>query len=227
MAQIAVEREKPVPECGFGYEVPRVALWQPHKSQFKEPEKSRYNRLVDRKGIQNGVGMTGTSEELYKRALSEMKKEKWVAAIALLESASVQTNWRIFWNLGWCYFKLNEFDDAKKQMIRAARLAPENATCKWGLGTVYLQTRHFKKAEIVLTESLTIKESHLTRIALAMAYLSQGKVSQAENVHLEGIRRKPKSGERYESYAAFLSDVGRETEAQRINRKAKRLRSIN
>ena len=96
-----------------------------------------------------------------------------------------------------------------------------------GLGTVYLKTKQFKKAEIVLTESLRIKESHLTRIALAMAYLSQGKVEQAENVHLEGIRLKPNNSERYESYAALLSDIGRETEAQTLNNKVEKLRRIS
>ena len=60
-------------------------------------------------------------------------------------------------------------------MIQAGRLAPENPTCMWGLGTVYLETKQYKKAEAVLTESLRIKESRLTRIALALAYLSRGK----------------------------------------------------
>jgi len=173
--------------------------------------------------------MTESAYQLYKRASSEMKKEQWLVAIKLLqrELAVVQKNWWLSWNLGWCYFKLNKFDDARKHMIRASRLAPENPTCKWGLGNVYLKRKHFKKAEVVLTESLRIKESHLTRIALALAYLSQGKVVEAENVHLEGIRLKPKNSERYESYAAFLSDVGRDAEAQTMNNRAKKLQRVN
>jgi Flp pilus assembly protein TadD len=169
--------------------------------------------------------MTQSTEQLYKQALSEMKKERWLAAIKLLnhELAVVQKNWRFSWNLGWCYFKLDRFNDARRHMILAAQLAPENPTCKWGLGTVYLRKKQFQKAEVVLTQSLRIKESYLTRIALALAYLSQGKVREAENVHLEGISLKPKSRERYESYAAFLSDVGREAEAQTMNSKAKKL----
>jgi len=108
--------------------------------------------------------MTESAEQVYKRALSEMKKEQWLAAIKLLERevAVVQKNWRFSWNLGWCYFKLAKFDSARKHMIRAALLAPDNPTCKWGLGNVYLKKKHFKKAEVVLTESLGIKESHLT-----------------------------------------------------------------
>jgi Tfp pilus assembly protein PilF len=95
------------------------------------------------------------------------------------------------------------------------------------LGTVYIQRKQLKKAAATLAESLRIKESHLTRIALALAYLSQGKVKEAENVHLEGIRIRPQKNERYESYAAFLSDVGRDAEAERVIRKAKKLGSVN
>jgi len=173
--------------------------------------------------------MTESAEQVYKRALSEMKKEQWLAAIKLLkrDMAVVQTNWRFSWNLGWCYFKLEKFDSARRHMIRAAQIAPENPTCKWGLGNIYLKKRRFKKAEIILTESLGIKESHLTRIALALAFLSQGKVAEAENVHLEGIKLKPKNSERYDSYAAFLSDIGREAEAQTMNNKARKLQRVN
>jgi Flp pilus assembly protein TadD len=172
---------------------------------------------------------TNGAEQLYKRALSEMKGDHWLKAIRLLkhELPVVQKDWRLSWNLGWCYFKVNRLDDARKHMIRAVRLAPETPICLWGLGTVYLHRKHYKKAEAVLAESLRVKESHLTRIALALAYLSQGKVSEAENVHLEGIRLKPKQSGRYESYAAFLSDVGREMEAHRMSQKAGKLRRVN
>jgi Flp pilus assembly protein TadD len=173
--------------------------------------------------------MTESADKLYKRALSEMKKEKWLAAIKLLQDklAVVQRNWRLSWSLGWCYFKLDKFDDARKHILLASRLAPENPTCKWGLGNVYLKRKDFKKAEVVLAEALRIKESHLTRIALALAYLSQGKVAEAENVHVEGIRLKPKNSERYESYGAFLSDVGRDAEAQEMNEKARKLQRVH
>jgi Tfp pilus assembly protein PilF len=169
------------------------------------------------------------NDELYKRASYLMWKERWPEAIKLLkpECTPAKRDWRSSWNLGWCYFKVGKLDSARKQLIRATRLSPENPACKWALGIVYLDLKQFRKAEAILAESLRLKESHNTRIALALAYLSQGKAANAENVHLEGIRLRPKKSEEYESYAAFLSDAGREAEAQKMKRKALRLRSVN
>jgi len=96
--------------------------------------------------------MTESVDQLYKRALSEMKKEHWLAAIKLLqrEQVVIQKNWRFSWNLGWCYFKLDKFDDARKYMIRASRLAPENPSCKWGLGNVYLKKSILRRRKLSL-----------------------------------------------------------------------------
>jgi Flp pilus assembly protein TadD len=173
--------------------------------------------------------MTENAEQLYKRAKSEMKKEQWLAAIKLLKlgSAVAEENWRFPSNLGLCYFKLDKFDMARKQMLRANRLVPENPVCKRGLGMVYIMRKDFKRAEVALKESLAIEDSLLARAGLALAYLSQGKVAEAERVHLEGIKLKPKSGQRYVCYAASLSDVGRKTEAQRMEEKARKLQSVN
>jgi tetratricopeptide (TPR) repeat protein len=173
--------------------------------------------------------MSESTDQIYERALTEMRKEQWPAAIKLLKSnlAAARKNWRFSWNIGWCYFNLGKFVDAQKYMMRANRLAPENPICKWGLGSVYLKRKHFEKAEAILTESLAIKDSYPTRISLALACLSQGKAAEAEKIHLDGIRLKPRSSERYESYGAFLSDVGREEEARTINKKASELRRVN
>jgi Flp pilus assembly protein TadD len=173
--------------------------------------------------------MTENAEQLYKRAKSEMKKEQWLAAIKLLKlgSAVAEENWRFPLNIGWCYFKLGKFDVARKNMLRANRLAPENPVCMCGLGMVYIMRKHFKKAEVALKESLAIEDSLLARAGLALAYLSQGRVEEAERIHLEGIRLKPRSNPRYAGYAAFLSDVGRKREAQIMEEKSKKLRRIN
>jgi Flp pilus assembly protein TadD len=158
-----------------------------------------------------------------------MKDERWLDAIELLKSSQdlVEQNWQLSWNLGWCYFRLARLDKAQKHLTQATELAPGSATCKWALGMVYLEKKWYKKAEAVLLESLRMKETHSARIGLALAYLAQGKVAEAENTHLEGIRQKPRRSEKYESYAAFLSDVGREEEAEKMNRKAEEQRRIH
>lgn len=167
--------------------------------------------------------------EIEKLATSLMKEHLWLNAIEILSKRSTRAgkHWRLSWNLGWCYFKLHRFDAARRHMMRANQLAPDNDICKWGLGSVYLKKRQFKKAETILSEALRIKESDRSRTALALAYLAQGKITNAEKMHLENIRLKPKASERYESYAAFLSDVGREAESERMIQKAKALRRVH
>ncbi len=166
--------------------------------------------------------------QLREQITSLMRAERWPAAIKLFktEMSVVKTDWRLSWDFGWCYFKLERFEEARKHLIRATKLAPENAISKWALGSIYLKLGKFKKAEKYLTESLRIRDSFMTRISLALTCLEQGRTEEAENIHLEGIKLKPKEGRRYESYACFLEDVGREREAQNMYEKAKQLQRI-
>lgn len=166
--------------------------------------------------------------EFPDNARSLMRQERSLDAIRIFKSelSFTVSDWRLLWDFGWCYFKLDQFKEARKHLIRAKRLSSDTAICAWALGSVYNKLGQYRKAEKNLVEALRIKDSHATRIALALAYLAQGKVEEAENIHLEGIKRKPKESRRYESYACFLSDVGREPEAQSMYQKAKELRAI-
>lgn len=167
--------------------------------------------------------------EIGKQAAALMRERRHLEAIKLLNQKSSETEkyMKLSWNLGWCYFQLRRFDDARKHLVRANELAPGNATCMWALGLVYLKQKKFAKAEPLLVDSLRKKDLDLVRGALALAYLAQRKVAQAEATHLEGITLKPTRSKRYELYAAFLSDVGRHAEADRMNQKAKQLASVN
>lgn len=171
------------------------------------------------------------TDRLLKLAQSLMGEHRWREAVKLLKKdpALLEKGWKLLWNLGWSYFKLERLDDAGKYLKRAANLAPENHACKVALGLVYLEKKQYKKAESLLLEALQIKESYVARISLAFAYLEQGKVSEAEKTHLDGIRLRPKQSKRYEAYGHFLSDVGSEAEAEaeRMNQKAQELKRIN
>jgi tetratricopeptide (TPR) repeat protein len=174
---------------------------------------------------------TNRALALLKAVRASMRKERWREATELLKKSSVlvEKHWELLWNLGWCHFKLERFDEAEKYPKKAAEVAPQNRnhTCVFGLGVVYLRKKQYKKAVRALSEVLQIKESYPARLSLALAYLEQGKIQEAENTHLESIRLKPKSCERYEAYADFLSDVGRGTEADKMNRKAQELKRVN
>jgi Tfp pilus assembly protein PilF len=136
--------------------------------------------------------------ELNEEAQSVMASERWPDAIKLLkaEMPIVAKDWKLSWNLGWCFFKLNRLHAARKHLDRAAKLAPQNAVCKWALGAIYLQRKQYASAEAYLVESLRIKDAYVSRICLALAYLEQGKIIEAERIHLEGIQLKPQDSQR-------------------------------
>ena len=172
---------------------------------------------------------SSNATEINKRAASLMRELRYLDAINLLsqESSESRKYWRLSWNLGWCYFNLQRFDEARIHLVRANELAPGNAGCMWALGMVYLEQKQFAKAEPLLAEALRKRDLDHFRFTLALAYLHQRKLAEAEATHLEGITLKPSRSKRYELYAAFLYDVGRHSEAEKMELKAKQLRSNN
>jgi len=168
----------------------------------------------------------GLAAKLNGRIQAVMQTEDWLGAIDLVQNhtETVQTHWELSWNLGWAYFKLDRFKEARKCLLTAARLAPDNPVCNWALGLVRRRLKNYKAAEVALRRSLRIRDSYIARMVLALTYMEQGKIDEAEHVHVEGLRLRP-NGERYKAYADFLSDVGREEEAQHLYRKARRLRA--
>lgn len=170
----------------------------------------------------------GRRSSSVKRAEAAMREERWLDAIALFtkEQSALEKDWRALWNLGWCYYKLRKFREAGKCFNAADAGAPANADCKWARGVIYIKKREYRKAERVLTQSLQLKERLPARFALVLTYLAQGKVALAEKTHLEGIAIGTKLSQRYEGYAAFLSDVGRSDEAEQMKLEARRIRSL-
>ncbi len=164
----------------------------------------------------------------FEAAVLAMKESRYLDAVQLFRShpSALAGDWRAMWDLGWCYYNLKQFSEAGRWFDSADAASSENAACKWARGLVYIKKRRYMKAEQVLEESLRLKERFHTRVVLALAYLKQGKVEKAEKTHLDGIRLGTRLADKYESYAAFLSDVGRDAEAEGMNRKVRELRAI-
>jgi Tfp pilus assembly protein PilF len=162
---------------------------------------------------------------LCKRVQSVMSKERWLDVIKLLRAnlSLVEKDWELSWNLAWC-FKLDQMDEAKTHMERAVGIAPKNSASRYGLGRIYLERKQFKKAETNFAASLRLRDFYAARLALALTYMKQSKNIKAEGIYSEGIKLQPKEARRYEAYADFLSDVGREKEAQTMYKKATNIR---
>src|SRR5437763_622589 len=126
-----------------------------------------------------------TNIELNERAQSLMQDERWSDAIALIESDSSHlTDAELSWNLGWAYFKLDNYDAAELHLTRATQLTPSRAAAWWALGTAQREHGLLDDAERNLKHGLTLKDSSNTRSALALTLMQRGKIAEAEQIHL-------------------------------------------
>ena len=154
-----------------------------------------------------------------------MRSERWEAAAAFLEGHAelVRGDFSLSWTLGWAHCKQDQFAEARRFMLQAIQLAQSarhQCIGHWALGLSYRRLGQYDQAEASLSESLRISDLFPARLELALLLMELGRSAEAEQVHLDGIRLKPKSRDRWEAYASFLSDVGRETEAQEALAKA-------
>jgi Flp pilus assembly protein TadD len=160
--------------------------------------------------------------ELNERAEALMEDERWSDAIALIRSSkSFETDGDLSWNLGWSYFKLEDYAAAQSHLERATELAPTNAVAWWALGLAQRENGLLDEAELSLKHSLMLRDSSISRSALAIALKQRGKLVAAEQIHLTGLELKPESPKRWRAYACFLDDLGRRQEAEAAYRKAR------
>ena len=89
------------------------------------------------------------------------------------------------------------------------------------LGAAQMEDGLLDEAESNVKEALRIQDSSNARRTLALILMQRGKLGEAEQTHLRGIDLKPESPDRWESYACFLEDVGRQGEAQAAYKKAR------
>jgi len=167
-----------------------------------------------------------TSEtDLKEEAAALMGEERWEAAANLLSGRLeiVTRDYELSWNAGWCFFRLSQFEKAVAGLRQAVLLDPQNPGGHWALGAALAESGDRGGAEAEYLKALDLRDGYLPRASLALLYLEMGRKADAEKVHLEGIRLKPDSRERLESYADFLCDVRREDEARQAYSKAEGL----
>ncbi len=168
--------------------------------------------------------MGSTEDEIEDELEKLMRPEHWESAIALIEQvAAERRSARLNWSHGWALFKLDRFFAAAQSLRRAVLQEVTNPVNHWALGVVLTECGDLHGAEHHLWKALSIKDSGLARLNLAIVYMNQRRFADAERVHLDGIDLKPNSRKRLEAYADFLDDRGRETEAAAIRDQAKTL----
>ena len=167
--------------------------------------------------------MDKNSEELNNRVQLLMDEEHWNEAITLLESypSAVESHAELSWNLGWAYFKKSDWRTAERHLSHAVRLAPTKAAAWWALGVAQHEGGKLYEAERNLKEALCLRDSSTFRQALALVLMERGKFAEAKQVHLKGLELKPESPERWEVYAIFLQNAGRQPEADAAYKKAR------
>ena len=157
-----------------------------------------------------------TREEELNVAVDQlMKNADYHQVVDLMQAEPdlVESRWKLLWNLGAAYFHLGLFIRAEPCFERAAKLSSEEPVCNWWLGMTYRENGKLDKAELALKSALERRESYTVRLNLALVLMQQGKLIEAEKIHLKAIERSPYDRERLEAYADFLSDVGRLREA--------------
>ncbi len=167
--------------------------------------------------------MDDAAKELNTRAEAIMAEDRWREAIEIIEAEPrlLKADASLSWNLGWAYFKLDDYAAAERHLARARRLQPGWAVAWWALGEVQRWAGHFADAERNLKRALELRDGALRRLSLAITLMKQGRFAEAEQIHLKGLELKPESAERWQNYGSFLEDVGRKREAAEAYKKAR------
>ena len=154
-------------------------------------------------------------DDVNARAQELMRSERWELAIELIEQVPMEARSAdLNWNHGWALFKLDRFERAAQSLRRAVLQRSTHAVSHWALGVVLQAAGDPVAAEKHLRTALSLRDSGLARLSLAVMYMEQGRLDEAERIHVEGLELKPDDKQRVEAYADFLSDCGREPEAR-------------
>jgi Flp pilus assembly protein TadD len=144
-----------------------------------------------------------------------MASELWSETIEVLCAYPdlVPDSYPLRWALGWAHFKLGESGTAVEHLRAAVRLEPERASAHGTLAFALLHDGDPESAEVHFLKSLELGDSSLARQGLAVLYLQQDRLEEAEDVLIAGLELRPDDRLRAAAYADFLEDVGRADEA--------------
>ena len=109
---------------------------------------------------------------------SYRNKEFDEAILSYEESLKIKPNQPNIWSeLGWAYFEINRFEDAKEAFLNAKKYSPDkDIGADIGLGTYYLYNDDYEKADEYFEKSLGYVDFYADNLrAIAKEYLRAGR----------------------------------------------------
>lgn len=136
-------------------------------------------------------------------------------------AAAPASTHQVAWHNALTLLSLRRLPEALDAADKSLAVASTPAQRAWSIltrGTVLELSGDPAQAERALVEALSHRDLDAVRLQLAALLVSMGRTAEAEAVHREGLRLKPKSQRRRDALAAFLTSQGGAPEAEALDR---------
>ncbi|MDD8032084.1 MAG: tetratricopeptide repeat-containing serine protease family protein [Acidobacteriota bacterium] len=119
-----------------------------------------------------------------------------------------------YFQIGYCYGQLKQYNDAIKAYKQAIRIKPDYAEAHCGLGAAYGNLGRSSEAIESLKQAIRIKPDYAAaHCNLGLAYGNLGRRSEAIESYKQAIRIKPDHAEAHCELGAAYGNLGRHSEA--------------
>ena len=158
---------------------------------FEEVKKSIKNLV--RTNSENQSNVSADLMEIKLRGIEAIEQKKYVDAVEILEDyvKQIPNDFEISFWLSLSYFELNEFDKAKKILLKVEKTNIQQFATLELLGKIYLQKNDFASADNYYLKALNINESIDSLNGLGVSLQKQGKFAKAQKYFAKAISIYP------------------------------------
>jgi superkiller protein 3 len=173
--------------------------------------------------------------QLITDAVQTYKAGNTAEAIKLLNQANTITPNNIDAKLilGQIYIEINQAEKAKNILTKALKINKDNLEINYALGVANFNLKNFKSAITKLKKVLKLNSKHKTaKKLLSICYLNIGVLHYRKNKKENSIEKfkqaikvNRKNIQAYKNLAVTLYEIGNKTEAERVIKKALKIKS--
>lgn len=145
-------------------------------------------------------------------------------AFAAEHGAIIAKDFRLSWDTGWAYVRLERPALAEPRFRRAIALRPDRDTGHWALGNALwdLGESRWAEAEACLRTALELRDTWRARYSLAVVLLDTGRGDDGAALLVEGANARPPSAARFHGVADYFDDMGDDVSARHWRARAGR-----